>query len=108
MPPVERPHFAFPFERDPATGKVRVVEQDTPEHVMACENVIVRCPRGFRLDRPEFGWRFPQFRNVPVDVTELEAALQQFEPRSRARGSEYADAANAARRRISVEVSADG
>jgi phage baseplate assembly protein W len=104
MPPVDRPHFAFPFERDPATGKVRVVEQDTSEHVMACENVIVRCPTGFRPDRPDFGWDFPTFRNAPIDVTVLENALQRFEPRSRARGHEYADIANQARRNITVEV----
>jgi phage baseplate assembly protein W len=101
------PHFAFPFERG-ADGKVKVVEQDTPEHVMACENVIVRCPRGYRLDRPEFGWPFPTFRNAPIDVNELEAALRKFEPRSRVSAFEYADVADNARRNITVEVQVDG
>lgn len=84
-----------------------VVEQDTPEHIATCENVIVRCPLGFRDTRPEFGWPFPEFANIPIDVRELEDALRTFEPRGRARASEYADIASAAVRRISVDVEVD-
>ena len=97
------PHFKFPFERG-TDGKVGVVEQDTDEHVMSCENVIVRCPVGFRVERPEFGWAFPEFHNAPIDTAALEAALQRFEPRSRATAREYADAADEAVRNITVEV----
>jgi phage baseplate assembly protein W len=96
------PHFAFPFGR--SDGKVAVVEQDTSQHVMACENVIVRCPVGFRNERPEFGWRFPQFDPVPLDVRPLEAALARFEPRGHANAEEHADAVSAAVRHISIEV----
>jgi phage baseplate assembly protein W len=100
------PHFAFPFQRGP-NGKVNVVEQDSPEHVMSCENVIVRCPVGFRDDRPEFGIPWPQFRNAPLDLGALEAALQRFEPRSRATGHEWADVASAAIRNIEIDVEAE-
>ena len=99
----ERPHFAYPFQRD-ASGKVPVVEQDTAEHVIACENVIVRCPLGFREDRPEFGWAFPEFHTAPLDLGPLEVALRRFEPRSRVRATEYASAADAAVREVQVEV----
>lgn len=102
----DRPHFAFPFQRG-STGKVNVVEQDTLEHVNACENVIVRCPVGFRDDRPEFGWPFPEFRTIPINTKELTEALRTFEPRGRASAQEHIDAAEAAVRRISVDVEVD-
>lgn len=100
---VSTPHFSYPFQRA-AGGRVEVVEQDTDEHVMACENVIVRCPAGFRDERPEFGIPFPEFHTAPVDVAGIEDALRRFEPRSSATGHEYADAADAAIRNIDIEV----
>src|SRR5687768_199653 len=87
------PHFAHPFGRG-ANGSVNVVEQDTEEHVMACVNVIARCPRGYRLDRPDFGWPFPEFRTAPLNVRDLEEALNLFEPRSTSTGEELADLAD--------------
>lgn len=100
--PVETPHFRFPFALNGA--HVDVVEQDTPEHVMSCENVVVRCPIGFRTEKPEFGWAFPEFRNAPLDLGELESALRRWEPRGRASAREWADEASAAVRNIEVEV----
>jgi phage baseplate assembly protein W len=99
----ERPHFSYPFQRG-QDGKVGVVEQDTAEHIMACEQVIIRCPLGFRQERPEFGWAFPEFHSVPLNLGPLEVALRRFEPRSRVRASEYASAADAAIREVQVEV----
>lgn len=96
-------HFAWPFQRGP-DGKITVVEQDTAEHIAACENVIIRCPLGFREDRPEFGWPFPEFQPAPLDLAPLQAALRKFEPRGRATATEYADAADAAVRHVEVEV----
>lgn len=101
------PHFAYPFQRG-ANGKVNVVEQDTPEHVMTCEHMIVRCPLGWREDRPEFGWPFPEFHPAPVNTEALEEALRRFEPRGTARGTEYQDAAEAAVRHIRVNVEVAG
>jgi phage baseplate assembly protein W len=98
------PHISFPFQRG-ADGHLEVVEQDTPEHVLSCENMIVRCPRGWRTDRPEFGWPFPQFRNAPINLDALRDALARFEPRGRADVSEYLDAAEAAQH-ISIDVEA--
>lgn len=77
----ELPHFSFPFQRG-AGGKVEVVEQQTDEHVGACVSVISRCPLGFRHDRPEFGWDWPEFRSVPLDVDALAETIRRFEPRA--------------------------
>ncbi len=99
----DTPHFGYPFTRG-VNGKVNTVEQDTPEHVMSCEHVIVRCPLGFRQERPEFGWPFPEFHTVPLDLGPLEASLRRFEPRGQANATEYADAANAAVREVQIEV----
>lgn len=100
---VDRPHFRFPFGLG-EDGRVGVLEQDTPDHVMSCEHVIVRCPVGWRQERPEFGWAFPEFRATPLDVGPLEAALAQFEPRGNADAHEWADEADAAVRHITVNV----
>ena len=53
------PHFDYPFVRG-ADGRPKMVEQGTEEHVVACENLIVRCTQGFRDDRPEFGIVWPE------------------------------------------------
>jgi phage baseplate assembly protein W len=96
------PHFRHPFTRSPS-GRIAVVEQDTPEHVQSCQNVIVRCPTGFREERPEFGWPFPEFRTAPLDLTELAVALRRFEPRAQhVTVAEWADAADAAIRHVQV------
>jgi phage baseplate assembly protein W len=105
------PHFAFPFVRSGVRGTVVVVEQDTLEHVDACCQVIVRCPTGFRLERPEFGWAWPEFRNAPVNPSSLVSGLRKWEPRAiNVRAEEWAEVAAYAIRHISVdvEVSTDG
>jgi len=98
-----RPHLQFPFTRDPVSRTVQVVEQDTVEHVMSCEMVIVSCPLGFREDRPEFGWAWPELKNAPLDLGSLEQALRQFEPRRNASASQYLDFA-AATVNVNVEI----
>lgn len=100
----DRPHFAFPFERGP-DGKVKVVEQDSPAHIMSCENVIAHCPQGFRLDRPEFGVPWPEYRPIQrVTPQELVAAMRQFEPRSRLTGEQVADLVAQAQGEVTLQV----
>lgn len=98
---VVTPHFAFPFER--VNGKAMTVEQDTVEHVMSCENVIVRCPVGFRVERPEFGIPWPEYRQ-DVQPGEIEAAMRRFEPRSNLRASEIRSLLDASQSEITIEV----
>ena len=78
---IERPHFQQPFTR-PAGRGVNVVEQDTADHILSCQWTIAACPVGFRNDRPEFGWSFPVFQQLPVQFDALVDALRTFEPRA--------------------------
>jgi phage baseplate assembly protein W len=100
----DRPHFAYPFRRG-SNGKVAVVEQDSTEHIMSCETLIVACPQGFRLDRPEFGIPWPEYRNT-IDPGEITAAMREFEPRSRLNAQEVLDlrARGVGERTVNVEV----
>lgn len=77
------PHFRWPFELCTRHDQIKVVEQDSSEHIMACENVIVRCPVGFREDRPEYGVPWPEY-NQKIDDGGIAAALRRWEPRSQA------------------------
>jgi phage baseplate assembly protein W len=79
----DRPHFQFPFELCVEGGRVcaEQVEQDTPEHVMSCENVIVRCPVGFRVERPDYGVPWPEYA-TQIDPTAVLGALYALESRS--------------------------
>jgi phage baseplate assembly protein W len=100
------PHFRFPFARSPNTGRVVVVEQDTGEHVVSCENVVLRCPAGFRLDRPEFGVRYPEYASRP-DATDIVTGLRRWEPRSEITGSVARDFTDRAAAIVTVEVHVD-
>lgn len=91
------PHFGHPFKRG------NVVEQDTDKHVMACENVIVRCPVGFRLERPDFGIPWPEYRQH-IDPSELTSAMMRLEPRSRLTATEIRSLLDASRSEITIEV----
>jgi hypothetical protein len=78
MPTPSLPHFGFPFTRT-ATG-VQTVEQRSTEHIMAQEDVVAYCPLGYREDRPEFGWPWPDLALMPIDTKPLIRALNTFVP----------------------------
>ena len=103
---VDTPHFGFPFERG-VDGHPNHVEQDTAAHVMACENVILRCPTGFRVDRPAFGVPYAEYDLEP-DPDSLAQALRRFEPRSEVHTSTARDFTRRAQATITVEVEVQG
>lgn len=74
---------------------VAVNEQDTEQEIMGCEFVIVSYPVGFRDDRPEFGWAWPEMVQAPLATADLVEALKEFEPRAPVRIEEVYDAAMA-------------
>ena len=98
----DAPHFAFPFRRG-TDGKVEVVEQSSDRHIYGQEYAVVSTPLGFRLDRPDFGWPWPEFSNLPLDLGPLRRALTRLVPESNADVTEWADKASQAVRHVRVE-----
>jgi phage baseplate assembly protein W len=74
------PHFALPFRIDGVRGAV-VHEQDSEEEIMDCIETILRFDTGHRPERPEFGIPDQTFAMPEPDVTLVEAALVEWEPR---------------------------
>lgn len=102
------PHFAYPFTRTPDGTGIGVNEQDTEDEIMACEMVVISYPVGFRDDRPEFGWAWPELAQAPISSAQLEQALKEFEPRAPVRIDEIHDAiAAAATFNTYVEIRSD-
>jgi len=70
----ESPHWGYPFRRG------HVVEQDSVEHVEAQVARVLCCPMNARVERPEFGVPWPHFRNAPLDLASVKAAVKRWVP----------------------------
>jgi phage baseplate assembly protein W len=83
----EVPHFSLPFrfidkQASPGTVKaVAVEEQDDVEEVLHCVETILRYPRGFRIDDPDFGTPDQLFTLGGANADEIKAAIANSEPR---------------------------
>jgi phage baseplate assembly protein W len=97
------PHFSWPFGRDSRTGKVGVVEQLSPDHIRGQEFAVVITPQGWRSERPDFGWVWPEFANFPLDLRPLEEAIERFVPDSNADVSEWGDVVDQTIRHIRIQ-----
>ena len=84
MPTPLRPHFSFPFGRSADGTTINTVEEGSVEQIMTNVQMIARCPVGYRLDRPEFGWAWPDLAVMPIDTDLFLNAINRFEPRARA------------------------
>lgn len=75
-------HFSFPLRlgRD---GSMKTVEQDTPEDIVQCVEVILATPIGSRLELPAFGIPILEF-GQPVPIQALVASIYTWEPRAAA------------------------
>jgi phage baseplate assembly protein W len=98
-PQFDNPHWGFPFTRG------LYVEQDTVEHVVACEARVVSTPIGSRVEKPEFGIPWPMFDNIPIDLGGISAAMQKWEPRGDANPSQYTDLINQGIAHVRYDVS---
>lgn len=76
MPSPARPHFSFPFTLTPTGSKT--VEQGSTEHVEAQAAVVAYCPLGYRPERPDFGWPWPDVQLMPIDPQPLVDALNRY------------------------------
>lgn len=79
-PKPEIPHLAWPFARNPDTGKANVVEQGSIPHIQSQEWAVTVCPIGFRLERTDFGWAIPDLRLGHIDAEPLIEALDRLVP----------------------------
>lgn len=100
-------HITFPWALGP-TGKVAVNEQDSVEEVAACVWAIATCVKGQMHMLPDFGVVSPLFQTVPLDLSQIVAAVEAQEPRAKIMATEQPDAFMAAIRNIllTVEVEA--
>lgn len=81
----KRPHFAFPFSRSADGTTINVNEEGSSEQIMTNVQMVARCPLGYRLERPEFGWPWPDLEMMPIDSQPLLNAIKTFVgPRAKA------------------------
>lgn len=72
------PHLAVPFRI--VGGRSATVEQDTPDEITQCVEVILGTRPGERVAVPEFGAPDLVGQNV-IDIDELADAVSRWEPR---------------------------
>jgi phage baseplate assembly protein W len=85
------------------------VQQDTLDELVSNVAVITQFPLGYRVERPDFGVASMEFDTRPLPVSDVEQAVEAWEPRATVRVSEqpidYGDMGAA---RVHVEVSMSG
>jgi phage baseplate assembly protein W len=92
MPKPENPHFRYPFRFDDGLDKHALVnDQGTEDEIIDCVIAIVKTPRGFRDDLPEFGIIDSTFNEQPLRVEDIHAALDQWEERAAYRVTTQSD-----------------
>lgn len=98
----DNPHFAFPFVMK--TRAAAVLEQDSPDEIVAAARAILNTPQGARLDNPGFGTREQLFRQGGASADEIRRALDQWEPRATYLVQVQPDLLDAMTSRVTVEV----
>lgn len=100
----EIPHFALPFRF--TNGGAVVVEQDTADEIMTCALAVLLCPKGYRVEVPEFGYPDPTFTEGRPDAQVVEAVLGNWEPRAQELVETRADALDALVAYVYVRIGA--
>jgi len=101
------PHLAWPL-RYSRRGYV-VVQQDTVDELATNIGVICSFPLGYRDEAPEFGIQDPEFGTLPLDLTDVEEAIETYENRAEftIRQQPY-NALDPGAARVRIEVSMPG
>jgi phage baseplate assembly protein W len=83
MSKTDLPHFRYPFRFGTGLDKHALVnEQHSEEEIIDCVLAIVKTPRGWRDDLPEFGINDPLFSEQPIRVEDITSALDEWESRA--------------------------
>lgn len=77
--PVAPVHFALPFRY--VNGAPVVNDQDSVDDVAACVEAIVRFPKGYRPEQPDFGITDPTFTQGGANVDLLHQEVAEWEER---------------------------
>jgi len=93
------PEFLFT-----AAGRVKTVEQGTPECTAARVFHVAVSPEGFREDSPSFGVPELAFERVPLDLRAFEAAILRSEPEATLSSIERAYSKVTSQREVQIEV----
>lgn len=77
------PRLNFPVAIDPVTGHLAEVEQDSPDDLVACVEVVCRTVIGERDEHPDLGITELALSRIPVDLDRLTNEIVSSEPRAR-------------------------
>lgn len=92
MSSVMVPHFLFPFQLN--GDAFAVVEQDTPQEVQQCVEILLLTPVDSRLVLPDYGTPETLYTQLPVNVPAILAKLNNWEPRAAVALSQTLDTIN--------------
>jgi hypothetical protein len=92
------PHLPWPYRFG------EVVEQDSPDELVAAAAVIVCTPRGHRDDDPDFGVTAPVFQQGALDLDRLAGEITQSDSRLSVGAEEVIDLAAATIRTVRVAI----
>lgn len=96
------PHFSLPFRF--ATPQAATTEQDSLDEIADCCYAILVCPRGFRVELPEFGLPEQTFSMPAPDLDEIRDAIVTWEERAAVLLEQHPDELDELIARILVDV----
>jgi len=97
------PHLALPFRF--VNGAAATVEQDTPDEIAQCVEVLLRTVTGQRIEVPGFGIADPLFTQESSRSTpNVLAQIKTWEPRARSAVSDRVESRDELVRNIKVTL----
>jgi phage baseplate assembly protein W len=96
------PHFSLPFRF--ATPFAATTEQDSLDEIADCVYAILVCPRGFRVEVPEFGLPEQTFSMPAPDLDEIRDAIATWEDRAGVLLAQRPDALDELIARVEADV----
>lgn len=89
MTSVMVPHFLFPFQLN--GDAFAVIEQDTPQEIQQCVEILLLTPTGSRLVLPDYGTPETLYTQLPVNTAAILSKLNNWEPRAQVNLQETVD-----------------
>jgi phage baseplate assembly protein W len=98
------PHLRIPFFVG-ATDAAEVVEQDTPDEIAQCVQVLISTTIGQRIEIPDYGVPDSTFvQETDVQIGAIVAAVAKWEPRASVQITSVPDSLDELLRQLSVKV----